>query len=240
MIKKTFLLGLLACVVATPALAEGTSKEEASGLGAGIVIGAFAGGPIGAMIGGALGAKIGIEFNERNEQVDSLSASLDHSNGQVSSLQANISKLNAELQSIDNKLQAAREKEKPEVLALLQAGIEMDLLFRTDEYVLADSTGGKLSQLAASVSADPEIQIRLDGFADERGDETYNQELSLRRVEYVRDLLIGSGIPASRITVNAHGESPAVDGTADSYALERRVSLVLYMGDTPSFASNPR
>jgi outer membrane protein OmpA-like peptidoglycan-associated protein len=240
MIKEIFLLGLLACVASTPALAEGTSKEEASGLGAGIVIGAFAGGPIGAMIGGALGAKIGIEFNERNEQVDSLSASLDRSNGQVSSLQANISKLNAEIQSIDSKLQAVREKAKPEVLALLRAGIEMDLLFRTDEYVLADSTGGKLSQLAASVSADPEIQVRLDGFADERGDETYNQELSVRRVEYVRDLLIGSGIPASRITVNAHGESPAVDRTADSYALERRVSLVLYMGDTPSFASNPR
>jgi outer membrane protein OmpA-like peptidoglycan-associated protein len=240
MIKKMFLLGLLACVASTPALAEGTSKEEASGLGAGVVIGALAGGPIGAMIGGAIGAKIGIEFNERNEQVDSLSASLDQSNGQINSLQQNISNLNAEIQSVDAKLQAARDKAKPEVLALLQAGIEMDLLFRTDEYVLADSTGGKLSQLAASVSADPEIQIRLDGFADERGDEAYNQELSVRRVEYVRDLLVNSGIPASRITVTAHGESPAVDRTADSYALERRVSLTLYLGDTPSFASNPR
>ena len=240
MIKKIFLLGLLACVAATPAMAQGTSKEEASGLGAGVVIGAFAGGPIGALIGGALGAKIGDEFHQRNEQVDTLSASLEHSNGQIYSLQGNINALNAEIQSIDSELQAAMAKAKPEVLALLQAGIEMDLLFRTGEYVLADSTGGKLSQLAASVSADPEIQIRLDGFTDERGDESYNQELSERRVEYVRDLLVNNGIPTSRITVNAHGESPAVDATADSYALERRVSLVLYMGDTPSFASNPR
>lgn len=240
MLKKTILLGLLASVITAPVLAEGTSKEEASGLGAGVVIGAFAGGPIGAMIGGALGAKIGDEFHQRNEQVDSLSTSLDGSKGRVNSLQTDIQSLNAEIQSIDAELQQAREMAKPEVLALLEAGIEMDLLFRTDEYVLADSTGGRLSQLAASVSANPDIQVRLDGFADERGNEAYNHDLSVRRVEYVRDVLVSSGIPASRISVNAHGEVPAVDATADSYALERRVSLTLYMGDTPSFASNPR
>lgn len=239
MIKKMFLLGLLACVASAPALAEGTSKEEASGLGAGVVIGALAGGPIGAMIGGAIGAKIGIEFNERNEQVDSLSASLDQSNGQINSLQQNISNLNAQIQSVDAKLQAARDKAKPEVLALLQAGIEMDLLFRTDEHVLADSTGGKLSQLAASVSADPEIQIRLDGFADERGDEGYNQQLSRQRVEFVRDQLVAAGIQPSRISVAAHGESPAQDESIDSYALERRVSLTLFVDTTPALAANP-
>ena len=88
------------------------------------------------------------------------------------------------IQSIDDgSCQAAREKAKPEVLALLRAGIEMDLLFRTDEDVLADSTGSKLEPTGRQpVSANPEIQIRLDGFADERGDdETYNQELSARR-----------------------------------------------------------
>lgn len=240
MLKKTILLGLLASVVSTPVLAEGTSKEEASGLGAGVVIGAFAGGPIGAMVGGAIGAKIGDEFHQRNTQLDSLSASLDGSRGQVNALQTDIQSLNAKIQSIDDELRRATEMAHPEVLALLEAGIEMDLLFRTDEHVLADSTGGRLSQLAASVSANPDIQVRLDGFADERGDEVYNQELSVRRVEHVRDVLVDSGIPASRISVNAHGEAPAADATADSYALERRVSLTLYMGDTPSFAANPR
>jgi len=240
MFKKTILFGLLASVISTPVFAEGTSKEEASGLGAGVVIGAFAGGPIGAMIGGAIGAKLGDEFHQRNEQVDSLSASLVGSKGQVKTLQTDVQSLNAQIQTIDNELRQAREMANPEVLALLEAGIEMDLLFRTDEHVLADSTGGRLSQLAASVAANPDIQVRLDGFADERGDAAYNQELSVRRVEYVRDVLVNSGIPASRISVNAHGEAPAVDATADSYALERRVSLTLYMGDTPSFASNPR
>ena len=240
MLKKIILTGLLVSVAAAPALAQGNSKERASGLGAGVVIGAMAGGPIGAMIGAALGAKVGDEFHERNEQVATLSSSLDGSNNQISSLRGDIQSLNAEIQSIDNQLRQARDMAKPEVLALLEAGIEMDLLFRTDEHVLADSTGGRLGHLAASVAANPDIQIRLDGFADERGDATYNQQLSARRVEHVRDVLVNSGIPATRISVNAHGESPAVDASVDSYALERRVSLTLYIGDTPSFAANPR
>ena len=240
MFKKTILFGLLASVFAAPAFADGASKEEGAGVGVGAVIGGVVGGPVGAIIGAAFGAKVGDEFHQRNEEVDSLSVSLTDSQGYVEKLERNINSLNGELRSVDSELQQARELAKPEVLALLEAGIEMDLLFRTDEYVLADDTGTRLSQLAASVSANPELQIRLDGFADERGDEIYNQELSVRRVEYVRDVLINNGIPASRITINAHGESPALDATVDSYALERRVSLTLYLGDPPSFASNPR
>ena len=127
MLKNTILIGLLASVISTPAFAEGPSREEASGLGVGVVIGGFAGGPIGAIIGGALGVKIGDEFYQRNEQVDSLSASLDGSNGKIVSLQSDIKSLNGEIRSIDSALQQAREMAKPEVLALLEAGIEMGL-----------------------------------------------------------------------------------------------------------------
>jgi outer membrane protein OmpA-like peptidoglycan-associated protein len=113
-------------------------------------------------------------------------------------------------------------------------------LFRTDEDVLADSTGMKLRQLASSLAANPDVHIQLDGYADERGDETYNQQLSVRRVEHVKEALLAAGIPAARISTDAHGESPAAEQNLDSFALERRVSMTLYIGDTPAFASNPR
>jgi outer membrane protein OmpA-like peptidoglycan-associated protein len=239
MFKKTILLGLLASVIAMPAFAGSASREENTGVGVGAVIGGVVGGPVGAMVGAAFGAKVGDEFRQRNETIESLNTSLDGSKEQLVALQHNIDALNGQIRSFDGELQQAREMSKPEILALLKAGIEMDLLFRTDEYVLADSTSGKLSQLAASIAGNPEIQVRLDGFSDERGDETYNQGLSARRVEHVRDFLIRNGIPASSITMRAHGESPAFDQSADSYAFERRVSLTLYIGDTPAFASNP-
>ena len=240
-IQKTLLLGLALSLVAMPAFAaDNASTEESVGVGVGAVIGGVAGGPVGFIIGAAVGAKLGDEFYERNEEVDSLSASLTGSRTTVSSLERDIAALQGEVRSRDDELQQARELAKPELISLLQAGIEMDLLFRTDEDVLSDATGGRLEQLAASLAANPDIQIHLDGYADERGDETYNQDLSARRVAYVRDVLVAAGIPANRISIDAHGESTAAEQNADSFALERRVSLTLYVGDTPSFASNPR
>ena len=50
-------------------------------------------------------------------------------------------------------------------------------------------------------------------------------------VEFVRDQLVAAGIHPSRIQVTAHGEAPAQDASADSYALERRVSMTLFIGD---------
>lgn len=240
MFRKTVFLGLLASVISFPAFAEGTSKEEAAGVGLGVVIGAAAGGPIGAIVGAALGAKVGDELYQRDHEAETLAASLDGSQSHVATLEKNIISLNGDIRSMDGELKKIREFARPELLALLAAGIEMDLLFRTDEDVLVDTTGGKLGQLAASLAANSDIRIRLDGYADERGDAAYNQDLSLRRVEHVRDLLVANGIPGTRITTDAHGETPAVDANIDSYALQRRVSLILYMSDTPSFASNPR
>ncbi|MDH3441872.1 MAG: OmpA family protein [Gammaproteobacteria bacterium] len=240
-IQKTLLLGLALSLVTSPAFAaDNASTEESVGVGVGAVIGGVAGGPVGFIIGAAIGAKLGDEFYERNEEVDSLSASLNGSQNQVSSLERDIAALQGEVRSKDDELQQARELAKPELLSLLKAGIEMDLLFRTDEDTLSDSTGGRLEQLAASLAANPDIQIHLDGYADERGDEIYNQDLSARRVAYVRDVLVAAGIPANRISIDAHGESAAAEQNADSFALERRVSLTLYVGETPSFASNPR
>ena len=233
-------VSLTAAAAAVPAFAEGTSKEEAAGVGLGAVIGAAAGGPVGAIVGAALGAKVGDELYQRDHEVEVLTASLDGSEIRVADLEKSIISLNGEIRSRDGELKEIREFAKPELMELLTAGIEMDLLFRTDEDVLTDTTGGKLGQLAASLAANPDIQIRLDGYADERGDAAYNQELSSRRVGNVRDLLVANGIPGTRITVNAHGEAPAVDTNIDSYALQRRVTLMLYMSDTPAFASNPR
>jgi outer membrane protein OmpA-like peptidoglycan-associated protein len=132
-----------------------------------------------------------------------------------------------------------RRVARPELVGLLQAGIAMDLLFRTDEHALADTTGDRLAALAGMLATMPDIRIQLDGFADERGDKDYNLLLSQKRVEFVRDQLIAAGIDAARIRVAAHGEAPAQDSTADSYALERRVNMTVFIDDSQSFASAP-
>lgn len=231
--SKIILAGLIAILTAAPAFAESSSREEGIGVGLGAVIGGIAGGPVGMILGAAFGARIGDEMHQRDTEVEQLSASLQGSQHRVNELERHIDTLGGDLQ----RLQA---ESRPGLLSLLQAGIEMDLLFRTDEHVLADTTGSRLQQLAASLATMPDIFVQLDGFADERGAAAYNQMLSVRRAEHVKSVLIANGVPALRISVKAHGESPAADDNVDSFAFERKVSLTLYIEDSPSFASNPK
>ena len=238
--NKIIISGIAASLLAGPAVAADASKEENIGVGSGAVIGAIAGGPVGFIIGAVIGARVGDEFGERNDQVDTLSSSLEVSEIQVASLERNIEQLSGDIDQMSSELQRLQQFARPELLELMQAGIEMDLLFRTDEHTLSGTTGIRVQQLAASLATMPDIYIQLDGFADERGDEEYNRKLSVRRAGHVRDLLISNGIAESRIKMAAHGESPAIDDNIDSFALERKVSLTLYIEDSPSFAATPQ
>jgi len=229
---KIILAGLIAALTAAPAFAEKSSRDENIGIGLGATIGTIAGGPIGLIVGAVLGAKVGGEMNQRGEEVQQLTDSLQGSQRRVNELERDIS-------ALDGDLQRMQDESRPELLSLLQAGIEMDVLFRTDEHVLAATTGSRLQQLASSLATMPDVFVRLDGFADERGDAAYNQKLSVRRAEHVKSVLVDNGVPAARISIMAHGESPAADDNSDSFAFERKVSLTLYIDGSPSFASNP-
>jgi len=220
-------------LAASPAMAAAkASKEENIGVGSGAVIGAAAGGPVGLILGAAIGAKLGDNWHKKNDQLDKLEGSLDESRATVADLELDLDTLGGEIENL-------RDVARPELVSLMQAGIAMDLLFRTDEAALADTTGDRLAQLAGTLATMPEIRIQLDGFADERGDEQYNFELSEKRVEFVRGQFVAAGVHPDRINISAHGESVAQDENIDSYALERRVSVKLFIDDTPSVAANP-
>ncbi|NOX69902.1 MAG: OmpA family protein [Gammaproteobacteria bacterium] len=236
----TGVFGVIACfAVGSAFAAEPASREEHVGISSGLVVGAVVGGPVGALLGSAVGAKLGDVFGRRKEQVAALSDDLEGSRARVRELQQSVAALNGDIDSLGGDLERMRSVARPELLSLLQAGIEMDLLFKTDEYVLTESTDKRLNDLAASLAAMPDVFVKLDGYADERGDANYNQDLSIRRVEHVRDVLIINGVPEGRIQMDAHGETPSADGNVDSYALERKVSLVLFIDESPSFAANP-
>ena len=209
------------------------SKKESIGVASGAVVGALAGGPVGLIIGAAIGAKLGDTANSKSERIESLQGSLQASQRSAADLANGIDELSAEVEQL-------QRVANPELVSLMQAGIDMDLLFRTDEYALTDTTGDRLAQLAATLAGMPGVRIQLDGFADERGDAAYNHMLSEKRVEFVRNLFVASGVHPTRISTSAHGEAVAQAPDADSYALERRVSVKLFIDNAQSLASNPR
>ena len=229
----------LALIAAAPvASAEEASKEETVGVGVGGLLGAVAGGPLGFIIGAGIGVKIGDEIDNRNDEIDSLSASLDETETTVIELESDLQSVMDDFEEATGELEHMQRLAQPELIALMQTGVNVDLLFRTDEDVLADSMGTRLWTLAQSLATNPNIHVRLDGFADQRGDAEYNQRLSERRVEFVRDQLIAAGVDESRISYTAHGEVTAQDESIDSFALERRVSLRFYIDGATSVAAN--
>lgn len=239
--QRTFIIAIFtACLLGNAAHAAGkSSREETLGVGIGAAVGAVSGGPLGAIVGAAIGAKFGDTYHRKDERVAELSGTLATSNATVETLRQQVADLNGDIATLDADVERLRRMSRPELLALLKAGLEMDLLFRTDERVLAEDTSRRIAALAGSLASMPDVRVQLDGFADERGDAAYNERLSAARAAYVRDLLLANGVPAARISSAAHGESAAADASPDSYALERRVSLTLYIDDVPAVAANP-
>ena len=234
-------LALILSLGGATASAKGTaSKQETIGVGSGATIGAIAGDPVGLILGAAIGAAIGDGYHRKDVETEQLSGALDRSRILAVELERDLEAMGEDIDELGSELLRSQTLARPELLDLMQAGIEMDLLFRTDEHVLSETTSERLASLAFSLAAMPDVYVQLDGFADERGQAAYNEELSQRRVEYVRNVLAANGVPASRVQATAYGEAKAADETADSYALERRVSLKLFIDPTLTVASNPR
>ena len=74
----------------------------------------------------------------------------------------------------------------------------------------------------------PDIKVRLEGHADERGSREYNIALGERRAESVRRLLLLQGVGANQVSMISYGEElpAALAHDEESWALNRRVELV--------------
>ena len=232
-------LGMTMLGLATAPAHANASKEESIGLGAGGVVGAVAGGPIGFIVGAAIGAKIGDTLHQKNDEISTLESNLDQSSATITDLELDIVALNRDIDAMGEEIDHLKAASYPELARLLEAGVAMDVLFRTDEHALPDATGQRFAELGRKLADMDKVHLRLDGFADQRGDEAYNQALSAKRVGFIREQLIAAGVAPERITSAAHGEAPAADDTLDSYALERRVSITLSLDSTQPFASMP-
>jgi len=199
------------------------AKEESIGLGSGAVIGAAAGGPIGFVLGAAFGGWLGDRFHhertarvEADERATQASVHADSLQTLLTASERVVAEKNSEL--LSERVAHRRD---------LQEALSVEVFFRTEDSGLAGTTEERLAKLAALIEPMEGAVIRLDGFTDARGTETYNSTLSMARAQTVRDALIRGGMPAERVIVTGTGEttSAASEQDTDGMALERRVEM---------------
>lgn len=72
----------------------------------------------------------------------------------------------------------------------------------------------------------PSKNADIIGYADEVGSSSYNQQLSQKRAEAVKSIVINSGIDASRLTVKGNGEDASVNkNSQQARQIVRRVTF---------------
>ncbi|MBM7068786.1 OmpA family protein [Actibacterium sp. 188UL27-1] len=103
------------------------------------------------------------------------------------------------------------------------------LFFETDSDVLIDTSKPALDEVAAFLSASPDVNVYVVGHTDNVGDVAYNQDLSLRRANAIsQNLARDYGIDEGRILPLGAGLAAPVstNKTEEGRALNRRVELV--------------
>jgi outer membrane protein OmpA-like peptidoglycan-associated protein len=214
-------------------------KEESIGLGSGAAIGALAGGPVGLIIGAAFGGWLGDRFHhERSERAASDKRAGD-AQARTESLSRRLSSTEQQLASSEADLESERGAHRVD----LERAVALDVHFRTEDSAIDAGDEQRLAELASFIAPLDGTVIRLDGHADVRGTQKYNDALSVTRAESVRDALVRAGMPAERIVVTGEGSADATapGEDVDGMAFDRRVAVtVLGLDDAGRVARETR
>jgi len=132
---------------------------------------------------------------------------------------------------------ASRASELERELSDLQAketdrGLVLTLgsiLFEVNRAELTSAGESAVARLASFLKKQQERKVVVEGHTDSTGSDAYNQTLSQRRAEAVRQLLLGQGIEAQRVSAKGLGESQPVASNDSRLGRQqnRRVEVVV-------------
>jgi len=104
-----------------------------------------------------------------------------------------------------------------------------DVLFDTGSSTLKAGAREKLAKISGILLAHPGLTLQIEGHTDSVGSDEFNQQLSERRADSVRDFLAEQGAAASAMTAHGFGKTQpvATNDTSEGRQRNRRVELVV-------------
>ena len=100
----------------------------------------------------------------------------------------------------------------------LAKGVPDRVFFATNESILTTKSRDTLRKQAAWLRDNSNINIVIEGHADERGTREYNLALGERRANSAKDYLMTYGVSANRISVISYGKERPVDSGSNPLA----------------------
>lgn len=124
------------------------------------------------------------------------------------------------------------EAERQRAIAEARATLEEMVFFDYDMSDIRDDAESALRAKVDILRRSPQVQIRIEGHADERGSTEYNMALGNRRAEAIRQFLTGFGLAENRFEIVSFGEGrPLQQGDdEDAWARNRRGQFVITAG----------
>lgn len=168
-----------------------------------------------------------IQLQAREREADSAKAEAATARNTAAAAQSELANARQEL----NDLQA-KQTDRGMVMTL------SDVLFDTGKATLKPGARRDLDRLAQALKDNQNTRVKIEGYTDSVGSDSYNQELSQRRAQAVADALQTRGVPADRYEVEGLGkEYPvATNDTPAGRQQNRRVEIV-FSDDAGRFAA---
>jgi outer membrane protein OmpA-like peptidoglycan-associated protein len=179
------------------------------------------------------------QLRQQQEAAQRAQAEAAAAEAQARARQAQLAQQQAErsAQQASQQAEQARERLRTQLNAVLQTqetarGLIMnlsDVLFDFNKYSLKPEAREKLAKISGILLAYPDLKVQVEGYTDNIGSDEYNQNLSEKRADSVRDYLVSQNVPEMNVTAEGYGKSnPIADNSMSSgRAQNRRVELVV-------------
>lgn len=130
---------------------------------------------------------------------------------------------------VDEEMQAKLEKFKMMLNEKLRSDqLKQTFHFKTASHVLHNDQINYLKNIILSLDNYQDLKYELVGYSDVRGNEEYNAELSLNRINSVFTVLNELGVSNENIFINNLGESQSKETNEyEEYFFDRKVELVI-------------
>jgi peptidoglycan-associated lipoprotein len=134
----------------------------------------------------------------------------------------------------------AAEAERERMVREARATLEEMVFFDYDDSEIRNDAATALRAKVDILRASPQVQLRIEGHADERGSTEYNRALGNRRAEAIRQFLVGFGLTENRFEIVSFGEGrPLQQGSTEAaWSRNRRGQFVLTAGQNAINPSN--